>query len=91
MGWFGFTVTAGDAPPQPRHRAVVNIDEAHASVADVLTVWRSTSLFPDAPAFTGGVFDAWPHRIAQGLALLRAESQALQMYLMKLKKEPARG
>lgn len=84
-GFFGFTVrvdakgkaTGVDA----RHRGVVDIDEAHREVADVLAVWRSVSLWPDAQPFTGGVWDAWPKRLAEGVAYLRAESRAVMAYL----------
>lgn len=84
-GFFGLTVKPPKkgqkkATVEPRFKAVVDIDEAHAEVADVLAAWRSTSAWPDAPPFTGGVWD-WPQRVAQGLAFLRAESAAVVAYL----------
>lgn len=85
MGFFGFTPEWDDKgkpkAPQPRHRGVVDIDEAHRAVADVLAVWRSVSLWPDAPPFTGGVWDAWPKRLAEGVAFLKAEAAVVQAYL----------
>jgi hypothetical protein len=62
----------------------VDLDAAHREVADVLDVWREVSLWPDSPPFTGGVFDAWPRRIARGIALLRSESHAVLSYLTHL-------
>lgn len=59
---------------------MVDIDEAHHEVADVLAVWREVSLWPDAPPFTGGV-DDWPRRLSQGIAFLRHESAAIVAYL----------
>lgn len=69
------------AAPQFRWEAVVDIDEAHEAVADVLEVWRATSRWGEAQPFTGGVWDAWPQRLAQGLAFLRGEMQAVVAYL----------
>lgn len=85
MGFFGFTPEwtkeGKPAPAQPRHRGVVDIDVAHREVGDVLAVWRSVSLWPDAPPFTGGVWDAWPRRLAEGVAFLKAEAAVVQAYL----------
>lgn len=85
MGFFGFTPEwdskGKPKPPQPRHRGVVDIDQAHREVADVLAVWRAAQLAPDAPAFSGGVWDAWPKRLAEGLAFLRAEAAVVTAYL----------
>lgn len=84
-GFFGFTVRrdAKGKPTglDPRHRGVIDIDEAHREVADVLAVWRSVSLWGDAPPFTGGVWDAWPKRLAEGVAFLRSEARAVMAYL----------
>lgn len=68
------------AAVEPRFKAVVDIDEAHAEVADVLQAWRSTSAWPDAQPFTGGVWD-WPQRVAQGLSFLKSEAAAVVAYL----------
>lgn len=95
MGFFGYNVQA-KGPPQPRwkgtreepRRAVVDIDEAHEAVRDILKVWRSTSSWPDAPPFSGGVWDSWPQRMAQGLSFLRNEMKAVSAYLQE---EASRG
>lgn len=79
MGFFGFTLKGKRV--EPRHRGVVSIDAAYTAVGDVLAVWRDVSSWPDAPPFSGGVWDAWPRRLAQGIALLKAETQAITMYL----------
>lgn len=84
MGFFGLTVTQGkDGKPrlEPRWTHVVDIDEAHEAVADILEVWRATSRWGEAPPFSGGVWDAWPQRLSQGLAFLRGEMQAVLAYL----------
>lgn len=82
MGFFGLTapMEKGKAP-QPRWLGVVDIDEAHEEVADILEVWRATSRWGEAAPFSGGVWDAWPQRLAQGLAFLRGELQAVVAYL----------
>jgi hypothetical protein len=84
MGFFGLTPQWRDgkpAAPQPRHLALVDIDEAHAKVADIVAVWRSTSQWVDAPPFSGGVWDSWPKRIADGLAFMRSEAAVVKAYL----------
>lgn len=81
LGFFGFTVKAGSkAPPQPRHLAVVNIDEALASVGDILDAWRRWVAWPESPPWSGGVLDSWPARMAEGLAICRAEFEAVLAY-----------
>lgn len=88
MGYFGFTTQRPKKgvkqAPQYRWGGVVDIDEAFHQVADVLEVWRAVSRWPDSPPFTGGVYDEWPSRLAQGISFLRSESQAVVSYLMHL-------
>ncbi len=62
----------------------MDIDEAHAKVADILSVWREVSRWGDAAPFSGGVFDRWPRRIASGIAFLKGESAVVNAYLMHL-------
>jgi hypothetical protein len=50
-------------------------------VADIVAVWRSTSQWVDAPPFSGGVWDSWPKRIADGLAFMRSEAAVVKAYL----------
>jgi hypothetical protein len=64
------------------------VDAAHTELADVLAVWREVSRWPDSPPFTGGVFDDWPRRLAQGIAFLRGESAAVVAYLRHLEAKP---
>lgn len=66
---------------------MVDVDEAHAAVADVLAVWREVSRWPDAAPFTGGVFDDWPRRLSQGIAFLKGESAAVVAYLRHLESQ----
>lgn len=91
MGFFGFTTQpmkdGKPQPAQPRHRGAVDIDEAYREVGDVLSVWRATSAWSDAAPFSGGVWDAWPQRIAQGLAFLKAEARAVQAYLQEVARD----
>lgn len=83
MGFFGFTTTTkdGKATVAPRWRGVPDIDEAHREVADVMAAWRAWREWPEAAPFTGGAFDSWPKRLAEGLAFLRAEAKVLAEYL----------
>ena len=88
MGFFGFTTQpfkdGKPQPAQPRWRGKVDIDEAYEAVRDVLEVWRSVMQWPEAAPFSGGVWDSWPQRLAQGVAFLRMESKAVQAYLAEV-------
>lgn len=105
LGFFGYTAQAKGAP-QPRWKsrrsqdgapdaafvaACASIESAIVAVTDVLAVWREVAQWPDAQPFTGGVFDAWPHRLARGLAVCRAEAQAVRDYLTSQQKAVAHG
>ena len=82
IGYFGWTLsTKKGQSPQYRWKGVVDLDTAREEVADVLAVWREVSRWPEAPPFTGGVFDEWPRRLAQGVSFLRSESAAVVAYL----------
>lgn len=78
QGFFGWTVQAPS--PQPRWASVVDIADACEAVADILEAFWSTVRWPNAPPFSGGVLDAWPHRMAEGLALAREEWAAVTAY-----------
>lgn len=57
------------------------MQEAFARVGDILEVWAAVGRWPESQPFSGGVWDEWPNRLAQGLALLRVEFGAAQAYL----------
>jgi len=79
-GFFGFDVPAKGSP-QPAHFAVVGIDEACAFAQPHLELWGATRGFPGAQPWSGGVVD-WPARDAAALAVLNAESAAVDAFLM---------
>lgn len=56
----------------------MDIDEALADrqVAAVLERWWSARMH-EAPAYSGGVLDTWPAVMVDGLAVCRAEEQAI--------------
>lgn len=81
MGFFGYTAADDDAASQPRHRAVIDLDDAFLRSEDVLDAWVDARRWPDAPPFSGGVLDAWPARLAQGLAVCRYEEAAVRACL----------
>lgn len=72
-----FGVTAG-SPPQPRWRGRVDLDEAGRAVGDILERWWACLSWPAVPPYSGGVLDAWPARMAEGLSLCRQEWAAVQ-------------
>ena len=80
-GFFGWSPPRrkGEAP-QPRFFAVVDLEAALASVGDIIDAWVATRAWPDAPPFSGGILDAWPARLTQGLAICREEFDAVMAY-----------
>lgn len=86
MGWFGWTA-AFEAPPQLRWEARVDLGVALPAVRDVLQRWWTVLQWPSAPPFSGGVLDAWPARIADGLVICRQEWAAVQAVLTQEAKE----
>jgi hypothetical protein len=85
IGFFGWNVDG-----QFRWRGVVDLDAAHAAVGDVLERWWAVLQWPDAQPFSGGVLDAWPQRLSEGLALCRVEWRAIQDFV-RTEKEARRG
>lgn len=67
--------------PTARHKGVVDVQEALEASRDVLAVWREAAQWPDVPPLSGGVWDAWPARLAQGLAVCRREAAAVTAIL----------
>lgn len=71
-----------------RWQAVVDLNEAAEAVADILEAWRVMLAWPDAAPFSGGVLDAWPQRLTEGLGEARREWAAVleyQRWLMRQK------
>lgn len=56
----------------------MDIDEAldDAQTSAVLERWWSARMH-EAPAYSGGVLDAWPALMVDGLAVCRSEEQAI--------------
>lgn len=77
-------------PPQPRHTEKVDIDEAFAAAGDILEVFSRCLQWPTAQPFSGGVWDAWPARLTEGLAFCRGEWTAVGAFL-KHEAEVSRG
>lgn len=91
MGFFGFTLKRGPdgkATPQRRHLAVVDLVSAMHQVRDIIQVWQEVVGWPGLPPFSGGVYDAWPARAAQGLVICRQEFAMAEAYASQ---ELARG
>jgi hypothetical protein len=59
----------------------VDINEALEVAMPLLEVWWHVRKHPDAPAFSGGVWDAWPARDADVCAIARLEEQHIDAYL----------
>lgn len=81
-GFFGFS-----ADGQPRWKGAVDVEEAMAEVGDVVDAFFAWLSWQDAPPFTGGVLDAWPARMAQGLAMAKREWAAIQAHVRKQAKQ----
>lgn len=59
----------------------MDIEEALADwqVVEVLEVWLDARMF-EAPAFSGGVRDAWPSLMVDGLSICREEESFIDGY-----------
>ncbi len=79
MGFFGWTPD-GAGPLQMRWQARVDLERARRQVADITQRWWAMMAW-DAPPFSGGVLDAWPARLADGLAVCKSEWAAIQAAL----------
>lgn len=77
---------------EPRWWEVVDIEEAMDAVADVLHAWWQLQAWPGMPPFSGGVLDAWPQRLSDGLSEARREWAAiLEFRHWREKQEVKRG
>jgi hypothetical protein len=61
-----------------RWRGRVDLDEGAQRIGDVLSRWWVMMQWPDAQPYSGGVLDAWPARIADGLVICRNEWAAVR-------------
>lgn len=57
--------------------ATVDLDEALEVALPLLEVWWTVRKHPDAPPFSGGVWDAWPARDADVCAVAREEEERI--------------
>lgn len=70
----------------------LELDAAFREVDDVLQAFLATRNHPGAPAYSGGVLDAWPARGADGLAFAATEWRMVQAYVrQQLRKGGDRG
>lgn len=81
QGFFGFEVRAGSASPRWSARDI-DFDEVQREVGDVLDAWVGSMKWPNVPPFSGGVLDAWPARLADGLAFAREEWALVRAYVL---------
>jgi len=84
-GYLGWSPPKKGQPgEQPRWlRAFVDIEEifAEPQTSAVLEAWHTAKLWSPAPPFSGGVLDAWPAVMVDGLAICRDEARAIAEYL----------
>lgn len=81
-GYFGYA-PAGDGPWQFLHKARVDINAALAATGELMDLWLDTQKQPNAPAFSGGVLDAWPAYAVDALAIARDEYSLIRAFLMQ--------
>ena len=81
-GYFGLTPDG-----QQLHRARVDINRALAASASTLQLWSTVKAHAPAPAFSGGVMDAWPAWAVDALAVAHEESNACRAYFAAVKQK----
>lgn len=73
------------------HLEVVNIVEALEVATPLLEPWWSVRKWPDAPPFSGGVYDAWPARDSDVCAVARDEEEAIWAFIEWRRASKAKG
>lgn len=63
------------------HFEKVDIDEAFEVVGDVFDLYRMSRVQSNAPAFSGGVLDAWPNWAVTAFAVLRQEEMHVRAWV----------
>lgn len=61
----------------------MDINAAVAATEDLMELWLETQKQPNAPAFSGGVLDAWPAQAVDALAIARDEFALIRAFLME--------
>lgn len=81
MGFFGWHPATKDTTSQPLHRQVLDIMTALAETRRAVDLYTKARVHSNAPAFSGGVLDAWPAWAVQAFAILRQEEMRVQAWL----------
>ncbi len=63
------------------HFARVDIEQALEQTSHAVSLYRTARLHTNAPAFSGGVLDAWPNWAVIAFAVLRQEEAAVVAWL----------
>ena len=92
FGCFGYTPKTHSAAAQPLHFAKVDIATALKDTGPAVALYLKARQFPTAPAFSGGVLDAWPGWAVSAFTALRLEeSRVLSWVESERIKEPPHG
>lgn len=88
MGWFGWEAKFRKTPkgwqdetPQPLHFFRVDLHRALSESRDLMDLWSASQQHPTAPAFSGGVLDAWPAYASEALAIARSECGRIRAFM----------
>lgn len=65
----------------------MNINAAKRETAELVDLWLSARQHPDSPPFSGGVLDSWPDRLAQAIAVMNIEDDAVRALLQYEERE----
>lgn len=82
-GYFGYAPAKEGEAAQFLHKARVDIRAAIAATEDLMELWLDTQKQPNAPAFSGGVLDAWPAYAVDALAIARDEYALIRVFLLQ--------
>lgn len=65
---------------QPLHKGRIDLDGAMETFAWMLDLFELSERCAPAPLYTGGLYDAWPNMVAEGLGICREELAAVKLY-----------
>jgi hypothetical protein len=84
-GFFGYspakTKSGEKAAAQPLHFEKVDISTARDEVGNLFFLFARSRMFPNVPAFSGGLLDSWPLLYVEAFEICQQEESAVKYFL----------